>query len=94
MAKGVFLYTTKLHKESWVATGELVRRLEGLGYRVAIQSSEDVDKDLCYLPPFSASCVASTAGLVSSLCVLSDALSILRVRCTATPYIRVLRMAQ
>merc|ERR1740130_1518259 len=61
VAKGMFLYTTKLHKESCAATGELVRRLEGLGYRVAIQSSEDVDKDLCYLL-HSRRVVASTGG--------------------------------
>ena len=62
VAKGTFLYTTKLHKELCAATGELVRRQEGLGYRVAIQSSEDVDKDLSYLLHYRR-VVASTTRL-------------------------------
>ena len=82
VAKGMFLYTTKLHKESCAATGELVRRLEGLGYRVTIQSSEDVDKDLCYLL-HSRRVVASTGGFgLLSVC------SATRSASCATPYRR------
>ena len=61
LAKGLFLYNAKMHTASCAATGKLVTRLEGLGYRVAIQSSEDVDKDLCYLL-HSRRVVASTGG--------------------------------
>ena len=82
VAKGLFLYTGKKHNESCAATGKLVARLEGLGYRVAIQSSEDIDKDMCYLL-HSRRVVASTGGFgLLSVCSASRSAS------CATPYRR------